>query len=100
MNTTPLSLEALQALPKAIWMPGHPPSIYRGSPLEMVHAMAKEMESSDLSVRETIQAILSGLLMNRRLFIALPNVKSDETLARLFVYALLGTGVGRKIPTA
>jgi len=100
MISTQLTPSALQALPRAIWMAGQPPTVYRGTPLQMVEAMRAEMEPSDLPLRVAIEEILSGLLRNKGLFIALPNVSSDETLARLFVYALLNTGVGRRLAEA
>lgn len=100
MNTTTITQTSLQELPGVIWMPGDPPSMYRGSPLDMVKAMGEEMEPKDLAPREVIETLVAGLLRGRGVYIALPNVKSDETLARLFIFALLDLKIGKRMAAA
>lgn len=100
MIPTLVPIESLKTLPRAIWASGgRSPSIYRGSPLEMVRTMASEMVPFDLPSRYVILAILSGLKRNRGIDIRLPNVCNDEEFAALFVYALLDRGICRPIAT-
>ena len=91
--------EALRTLPKSIWIAGSTPvAIYHGTPIEIVRAMASEMEPADLSVPDAIQALLIGLAHRWGIVFAFPPGCGEETLAGLFVYALLDTGIGREIP--
>lgn len=87
-------------LPAAIWIlaGGSMPAFYRGSPLEMVRSMAEEMDAPSLEV--AVGTILAGLAKNRRVTIKLPPGLPDEKLSRLFVFALLETGVGKPMPSA
>lgn len=94
-----ITSETLRALPIAIWMPGDPPSVYRGSPEEMVASMAAEM-GDDVSVREAVNRLCAGLAAYRKVVIGLPEDVTDDTLARLFVFALLDTGMARPMADA
>ena len=80
-------------------MPGKPPSVYRGSPEEMVSSMAREM-GDGVTLREAVERICAGLAAYRRVVIGLPDDVADDTLARLFVFALLDTGMARTVPDA
>lgn len=93
-------LPDLGRLPAAIWIPagGSEPAFYRGSPLEMVRSMAEETDAPTLTA--AVGVILAGLARNRRIVIRLPGGLSDESLARLFVFALLETGIGKPMPSA
>lgn len=95
-----VSAKAMEALPTAIWIPvnGMDPVFYRGSPLEMVQEMASDMKEVDLHV--AVKKILAGLAEHRRVTIQFPEGLPDEALSRLFVYALLATGIGRPMPLA
>ena len=86
-------------LPDAIWLPGRSPSVYSGTPLEMVASMATEM-GADLSTREAIEHLLAALAENRDVVIGLPAQAADEDLARLFVIALLESGLARTMAAA
>lgn len=91
-----------QSLPRAIWIHARPePSVYRGTPLDMVRTMAAEMEPQ-LSPRDAIVALLGGLSRNRRIHINLHGLGTlnDEGAAQMFVYALLDTGIARPLPQA
>lgn len=100
MIATLVPAESLKTLPRAIWAAdGASPSIYRGTPLEMVRAMASEMVPSDLSTRFVILAILAGLKRNRGVDIRLPDVRDEAEFAALFIYALLDRGVCRPVAT-
>ncbi len=94
-----LNSETLRALPRSIWMPGEPPSVYHGSPAEMVASMAREM-GDDVTVREAVERICAALATYRKVVIGLPEDVPDDTLARLFVFALLDTGMARRLPDA
>jgi len=90
-------------LPDAVWISVEKalPAIYRGSPLDMVRAMTREMEP-DLCPKDAIHAILGGLSRNRNIHIRLdvtPGM-SDETYARLFIFALLDQRIAKPLPTA
>lgn len=101
MNRSSLPLEALRSLPTAISIAGSAPvAIYRGTPVEIVRAMASEMEPSDLSVAEAIDALILGLARRWGVVLALPEGCGEDLLAGLFVYALLDTGIGREVPLA
>ncbi len=92
----------LRDLPQSIWIPareGEAPSVYHGSPAEMVASMAREM-GEDMSVRETVDRLCAALAAYRRVVIGLPNDVEDDTYARLFVFALLDTGMARPMPDA
>lgn len=90
----------LQGLPGAIWIPSKGvPAVYRGTPYEMVASMAKDM-ADNLPVQEAVHHLLKGLAENRRLVIGLPGNLPDDTLTRLFVYALLDTGIAKPMPMA
>ena len=91
---------ALSKLPHAIWIPagGNEPAFYRGSPLEIVQEMADDMQAPSLEA--AVGVILEGLAKNRRVTILLPKGLQDEALSRIFIYALLETGVGREMPKA
>lgn len=86
-------------LPDCIWIPGRSPAIYSGMPLEMVTSMALEMKA-DLTTREAIDTLLEALAENRALVIGLPVDATDEDLARLFITALLDTGLARTMAAA
>jgi hypothetical protein len=89
-------------LPRAIWIPATPePAVYRGCPLEMVQAMAAEIEPPMLP-RDAIAALLGGLAKNRRIVINLQGVErlNDAKAAQMFVYALLDTGIAHPLPQA
>lgn len=93
MRVNAVDPNALVNLPRTIWMAGQSDiSVYRGSPLEMVHQMAAEMGSA--SVHETVGVLLTSLYRNRGVLIAIPEDAPDEVLSALFVFALLNTGVG------
>jgi hypothetical protein len=89
----------LKALPQAIWIPGSPPSVYQGSPSEMVSAMAAEM-GDDVGLREAVDQLCAALAAYRRVVIGLPADVEDDTLARLFVFALLDTGMAKPMAAA
>jgi hypothetical protein len=80
-------------------MTGEPPSVYSGSPAEMVASMAAEM-GRDVTLREAVRRLCAGLAAYRKVVIGLPEDVSDETLARLFVFALLDTRVARPMADA
>jgi hypothetical protein len=94
-----ISERRLRALPQSIWMPGAPPSVYRGSPAEMVASMAAEMDPG-MGVRETVDRLCAALAAYRRVVIGLPDDVEDDTLARLFVFALLDTGMAKPMADA
>lgn len=87
-------------VPRAIWIPGTPMTVYRGTPLDMVRAMSSEMEPGNLSIRETVRAIAVGLEENRGIRLGLPFASSDELLAVVFVHQLLEAGLGRTLAEA
>lgn len=89
----------LRALPQSIWLPGEPPSVYRGSPEEMVNAMAREM-GEDVTIREAVNRLCAALAAYRRVVIGLPEDVPDDTLARLFVFALLDMGMAKPLAAA
>jgi hypothetical protein len=89
----------LRALPQSIWMPGEPPSVYHGSPTEMVASMAAEM-GDGVGVREAVDRLCAALAAYRRVVIGLPDDVEDDTLARLFVFALLDTGMAKPMAAA
>ena len=82
-------------LPEVIWIPGVVPYVYLGTPLAMVETMAASMCEDELSIRETIEYLTYGLAVNRKVVIGLPSVASDDDLARLFIWALLDTGIAQ-----
>ncbi len=101
MKATVSLPKALEGLPDVIWVPGsHPVAVYRGSPSDIVQSMASEMKPKGLPLRVTITAILTGLAKKRGIAIELPSEYPDDILASLFVYALLDTGICRRVPQA
>lgn len=89
-------------LPDAIWVATPSlPSIYRGSPLDMVKAMTREM-APKLCPRDAIHAILGGLARNRGIHIRLDATPSmsDDAFASLFIFALLDQRVARPLAAA
>lgn len=100
MIPTTVPIEALQAIPEAIWMTkGNELYLYRGSPLEIVQTMAAEM-GDDVTVYEAVRHILIGLKDKWNITIHLPEGLTDEGLSRIFLYAILDRGVGRAMPRA
>jgi hypothetical protein len=102
MSLSHETVDLRHGLPRAIWIHQEPePAIYRGCPLEMVRAMAEEMNPC-LPPRDAIAALLGGLARNRRIHINLHGVEqlSEEGAAQMFVYALLDTGIARPLPQA
>ena len=91
----------IEALPAAIWIAGEEQttSIYRGTPTEIVEAMASEM-GDGLSVRSAVQQLCSALAQNRRVGIRIPLDLPDDQLAGLFVYALLDTRLAKPMARA
>lgn len=96
-----MNLQAkIDTLPASIWMPGDTePSIYRGTPMEIVTAMASEL-GEGTSVRDAVKQICSALAQNRRVGIRIPLDLPDEQLAGLFVYALLDTRLAKPMAMA
>ena len=88
-------------IPDTIWMPaGEEPSVYSGTPVEMVEMMAEEMSENPteaLSIREAVDNLLFGLAANKGVLIGLPPDLPEEDLARLFVQSLLKAGVAKPI---
>ncbi len=101
MITQTLSAESLENLPEAISIASslRELAIYRGKPLEIVRTMAGEM-GDGISPREAIIHLIKGLGENRRIAIELPLDLDEESLSRMFVYALVSTGVGRPLAQA
>jgi hypothetical protein len=92
--------EKIDALPASIWMPGNTePSIYRGTPTEIVTAMAAEI-GEGVSIRDAVRQLCSALAEHRHVGIRLPLDLPDEQLAGLFVYALLDTRLARPMASA
>jgi hypothetical protein len=92
----------LRALPQTIWMPASPgaePSVYHGSPAEMVASMAEEM-GDGVGVREAVDRLCAALALYRRVVIGLPEDVTDDRLAQLFVFALLDTGMAKPMADA
>ncbi len=98
-------------IPPAIWMPSrHPsclPSVYRGSPVEMVSAMAEELGEGmaeelgeGITVLEAIDTLAAALEDNRAVHLPVPQGRGPEQLARWFVGALLDAGVSRPLSMA
>ena len=87
-------------LPAALWIPGTTsPAIYRGSALEMVAQMKKEMSPSDISTRLAVRALILGLRENRGIRIHASG-STEESLALSFITGLLDSGLGREVPLA
>jgi hypothetical protein len=89
----------LSEVPKAIYLPSidraQLPSCYRGTPLEMVRAMAAEI-GPDVSPQDAIDWNIHSL-QERGLKITIP--KMDEaTRATLFIAALLHLGLVKDMP--
>jgi hypothetical protein len=99
---TPLARSSarLANLPGAIWVPGGPdPTIYRGTPVEMVQQMADEMGPT-ISTHQAIQTLVGALAEHRRIHIGLPSNVSPEVEAGVFIYALLDLGISKPVPSA
>lgn len=100
MISTHCNPEILNKLPQAIWCPGGPePSIYRGSPLEMVRQMAGEM-GPDIGTHDAVHTLCQALAQYRKVFIGLPGNVPEEVLAGLFVFALLDLRISRPMAAA
>lgn len=99
----PLSVspDALERLPAAIWLPTGKDSlvIYRGSAKEIVRAMASEM-GDGITIRQAVKQLTAALTKDRRLAIELPDGLPEDRLARMFIYALLETKLGREMAQA
>ena len=91
-------------IPNVIWMPtGKEPSVYAGSPTQIVSEMAEEMSeelSERLTIREAVDNLTFGLAAGRGVIIGLPPDLPEEDLARLFVRSLLDTGVAQPVLAA
>jgi hypothetical protein len=96
-----VNAESLENLPEAICIASslQELAIYRGKPLEIVRTMAREM-GVGVSPREAIMHLIRGLGENRRIAIELPLDLDEDSLSRMFVYALVSTGVGRPLAQA
>lgn len=100
MNQILCTPETLKKLPDAIWVPGgEAPSVYRGSPLEMVQQMAAEMHP-EMTASEAVEVLQDALAKHRRIFIGLPRAVPEEIRAGMFIYALLDLGLSRPMPEA
>jgi hypothetical protein len=74
-------------------------TIYRGSPQEIVRAMASEM-GDGVTIRQAVKKLTSALSNDRRITIQFPDGVPEEQLAKMFVHALLVTKLGREMPQA
>lgn len=91
--------EPPRRLPRAIWIAGsRPVAVYRGTPLEMVQAMGGEMEPTNLTVSEVVEALAAGLAENRGVLVKVSEEEPEDKIADLFVCKLLETGIGRPVP--
>jgi hypothetical protein len=101
MTLQTVSTESLENLPEAICIAStlKELSIYRGKPLDIVRTMAREM-GANVSPRAAIRHLLKGLGENRKITIELPLDIDEDCLSRMFVYALLHTGVGKPLAQA
>lgn len=101
MSTLSVNPDALERLPAAIWLPRGKGSvvIYRGSPLEIVRTMAAEM-GEGVTIRQAVRKLLVKLTEDRRIGIELPEGLPEDRLAKLFIHALLKTGLGREMAKA
>lgn len=89
-----------RTVPPAIYMPALPgevPSVYTGTPVEMVSQMAAEMGVED--VRAAVDILMVALVQARAVrFEAIGiNAASNEELATMFIRVLLDDGVSRPI---
>jgi hypothetical protein len=61
--------------------------------------MAREM-GEGVTLREAVDRLCAALAASRRVAIGLPDDVPDDTLARLFVFALLDTGLAKPMAQA
>jgi hypothetical protein len=101
MTSRVVGKESLANLPKAIWLALGPKEllIYRGEPLEILHGIACGM-GLNVSVREAIETLSEAILEKRRVSIEMPDGITDEALAKLFIFALIDTGIGKPLAQA
>jgi len=100
-----VDIEAIMAgLPEAIWIPSPGssalPKVYRGSPVEIVEAMASKAKPKKRTVRSAVKYLVMSIAKTRKVEIHLPGGLDEDELAGLFVFALLDTGLGKPLPQA
>jgi len=96
-------VRSVSEIPPAIFMPTHSyarlPSCYQGTPLEIVQAMAKEMNPS-FGVDDTIDTTLAMLREHGLPITGIPELAPEEVRATMFVVALLMWGVAHPMAQA
>jgi len=84
----------LDNLPKAIWcVQDGIPSVYHGSPMEMITQMFRELSSGSIPLEDMITE-LSGYYGIH--FTGLEGI-TLETYAGIFIFALLRQGIGKTL---
>lgn len=97
LRPPPLRLDT--PIPSALWFKGMGlPTVYQGSPVEMVRAMATEM-GPEVTPHDAIDFLCSHLARSRRVYIRVPDAPV-EVRANLFVRYLLATGVALPLASA
>lgn len=98
MNMNNITQRNIKSLPEAIAMSSDEAvvNVYRGTPVEMVRQMAREMDPP-LSVSKAVEALLTAIGFKRGILIAIPEDCPEDLLCALFVQALLDTGVSQPV---
>lgn len=95
--------DASETLPSAIWMPtfahSRLPNVYQGSPLEMVVAMADEM-GEHLGVHDSLDLAIQFLKEQRGIKITISSEAPEDKRAKMFIHALLISGVAQPMAKA
>lgn len=94
---------APKELPSAIWMPNFAlsrlPNVYQGTPLEMVATMAGEM-NEQVGVHDALDLAIRFLQDQRGVSIKIASEAPEDVRAKMFIHALLASGIAQPMAKA
>jgi hypothetical protein len=99
-NSNPFAPKDFSVLPKAIWLPRFGSTVYRGTPSQVVVAIASQGGEPAKSVKAAIRLLVEDLTRSHKARVQVPWEQPEAALAKAFVKALLQSSIAKAVPEA
>jgi hypothetical protein len=96
----PFKPKDFTVIPRAIWLPRFGSDIYRGTPSQIVVAIASAGGSTPKSVKAAIRHLVEDLTRSHKAKVQVPWEQPEADLAKSFIRALLQSGIAKPVPDA
>jgi hypothetical protein len=98
--TNPFVPKDFIVLPRAVWLPRFGKEIYRGSPSQIVIAIASSGGKPVKTIKAAIQHLVEDLTRSHKAKVQVPWELPEGELTRAFLRALLKSGIAKTVPDA